>query len=466
MNDQQHSLYLDHQKEDSYASFSPTFSASSYQESDPSISGSVQSFFLGSGSMSTSLLQHQNYYSPPHSHAPSPPPFFGRDLAASPHSDPATPSSLDNSLLVQQQKTPFNAGGLSFEELFKVFYTNDGSTPGLQQQQQQPQPSPVPTFSQPLPCGPSVSNDYTGRPTANSFSEEGRNGHSGDDAGQRNNSSPPTPSPSASASSPLQSRKASNNNNNKNIKCTNCGTTTTPLWRRNPEGQPLCNACGLFLKLHGVVRPLSLKTDVIKKRNRTSASGAGGAKTKSKLASQSSSMPDKGHRRSTGTLNIAPNTIPRPTVSQPVNNKRQKRAASCTTSPPPPPLLSAPFPDPNTAFMTSAFPLPPVQQSPHPLSTSTSPLASLLPTPPPPPTFQSADATHNNLLPILEAIGLQLNSLPAEILPLIASAAQYHAMNKQRQQQQQQHQMAALLHHLFQQQPQAPPQQQQSASNP
>ncbi|CAL1707114.1 unnamed protein product [Somion occarium] len=48
--------------------------------------------------------------------------------------------------------------------------------------------------------------------------------------------------------------------------CTNCGTTNTPLWRRDPEGQPLCNACGLFFKLHGVVRPLSLKTDVIKKR--------------------------------------------------------------------------------------------------------------------------------------------------------------------------------------------------------
>lgn len=52
--------------------------------------------------------------------------------------------------------------------------------------------------------------------------------------------------------------------------CTNCFTQTTPLWRRNPDGQPLCNACGLFLKLHGVVRPLSLKTDVIKKRNRGS----------------------------------------------------------------------------------------------------------------------------------------------------------------------------------------------------
>lgn len=63
--------------------------------------------------------------------------------------------------------------------------------------------------------------------------------------------------------------------------CTNCRTQTTPLWRRNPEGQPLCNACGLFLKLHGVVRPLSLKTDIIKKRKRSavaltsSVSGSG-----------------------------------------------------------------------------------------------------------------------------------------------------------------------------------------------
>ncbi|KAL2758559.1 hypothetical protein ACRALDRAFT_2100768, partial [Sodiomyces alcalophilus JCM 7366] len=66
--------------------------------------------------------------------------------------------------------------------------------------------------------------------------------------------------------------------------CTNCFTQTTPLWRRNPEGQPLCNACGLFLKLHGVVRPLSLKTDVIKKRNRGSGNslpiGGTGARSK------------------------------------------------------------------------------------------------------------------------------------------------------------------------------------------
>ncbi|CAO3598548.1 unnamed protein product [Absidia cylindrospora] len=52
-------------------------------------------------------------------------------------------------------------------------------------------------------------------------------------------------------------------------RCTRCDTQNTPLWRRNMEGLPLCNACGLFLKLHGTARPLSLKTDVIKKRNRS-----------------------------------------------------------------------------------------------------------------------------------------------------------------------------------------------------
>ncbi|KAI8814832.1 hypothetical protein BJ742DRAFT_668071, partial [Cladochytrium replicatum] len=50
--------------------------------------------------------------------------------------------------------------------------------------------------------------------------------------------------------------------------CSNCGTTNTPLWRRNVSGEPLCNACGLFYKLHGVMRPVSMKNEVIRRRNR------------------------------------------------------------------------------------------------------------------------------------------------------------------------------------------------------
>ncbi|KAI9304892.1 hypothetical protein BJ944DRAFT_162747, partial [Cunninghamella echinulata] len=52
--------------------------------------------------------------------------------------------------------------------------------------------------------------------------------------------------------------------------CTNCGTTTTPLWRRDKfNGLPLCNACGLYAKLHQGTRPISMKTNVIRRRQRS-----------------------------------------------------------------------------------------------------------------------------------------------------------------------------------------------------
>ncbi|KAL0084711.1 hypothetical protein F4703DRAFT_1855661 [Phycomyces blakesleeanus] len=91
-----------------------------------------------------------------------------------------------------------------------------------------------------------------------------------------NNNSSSSSSSSSSSNSSISSTSSNSNTTPLpsgplgEVKCTNCETTNTPLWRRNPKGDPLCNACGLFLKLHGTVRPLSLKTDVIKKRNRIS----------------------------------------------------------------------------------------------------------------------------------------------------------------------------------------------------
>ncbi|KTG39658.1 hypothetical protein cypCar_00023143 [Cyprinus carpio] len=50
--------------------------------------------------------------------------------------------------------------------------------------------------------------------------------------------------------------------------CTNCHTSTTTLWRRNAEGEPVCNACGLYMKLHGIPRPLAMKKESIQTRKR------------------------------------------------------------------------------------------------------------------------------------------------------------------------------------------------------
>ncbi|XP_063696699.1 uncharacterized protein LOC134827795 isoform X2 [Culicoides brevitarsis] len=56
--------------------------------------------------------------------------------------------------------------------------------------------------------------------------------------------------------------------NRSNVTCANCSTNATTLWRRNNNGEPVCNACGLYFKLHGTLRPHSMKKDGIQTRKR------------------------------------------------------------------------------------------------------------------------------------------------------------------------------------------------------
>ncbi|XP_047542126.1 uncharacterized protein LOC125074733 isoform X3 [Vanessa atalanta] len=82
---------------------------------------------------------------------------------------------------------------------------------------------------------------------------------------------------------PLKGQKAkpqqalpTNGNRRVGVTCANCRTSNTTLWRRNNNGEPVCNACGLYYKLHNVNRPLSMKKDGIQTRKRKPKSMGGG----------------------------------------------------------------------------------------------------------------------------------------------------------------------------------------------
>ncbi|CAL1293556.1 unnamed protein product [Larinioides sclopetarius] len=74
--------------------------------------------------------------------------------------------------------------------------------------------------------------------------------------------------------------------------CSNCSTTDTTLWRRNTQGEPVCNACGLYYKLHQVNRPISMRKDSIQTRKRKPKSSGSSAKGKSSSANSSNGRND------------------------------------------------------------------------------------------------------------------------------------------------------------------------------
>ncbi|EGN92304.1 hypothetical protein SERLA73DRAFT_65990, partial [Serpula lacrymans var. lacrymans S7.3] len=86
--------------------------------------------------------------------------------------------------------------------------------------------------------------------------------------------------------------------------CYNCHTTATPLWRKDDEGKTVCNACGLYYKLHGSARPISMKSDVIRKRSRHDARRVGPGTSETPSASPGAS------RRASPTVEPSPTLAP------------------------------------------------------------------------------------------------------------------------------------------------------------
>ncbi|XP_050438828.1 uncharacterized protein LOC126844581 [Adelges cooleyi] len=71
----------------------------------------------------------------------------------------------------------------------------------------------------------------------------------------------------ASPNIPIIPRKRISRESSVQRMCSNCGTTCSTIWRRLKE-DPVCNACGLYYKLHGKIRPPAMRRDTIHTRQR------------------------------------------------------------------------------------------------------------------------------------------------------------------------------------------------------
>lgn len=109
--------------------------------------------------------------------------------------------------------------------------------------------------------------------------------------------------------------------------CSNCSTTNTTLWRRNNNGEPVCNACGLYFKLHGVNRPLTMKKEgpiqTRKRKPKSTSSASSSSQQQQQTASRYSNSPSV----SLGTSPVMKTHQPSAYVSTVITNYADHHAA-------------------------------------------------------------------------------------------------------------------------------------------
>ncbi|XP_024915312.1 transcription factor GATA-5 [Cynoglossus semilaevis] len=113
--------------------------------------------------------------------------------------------------------------------------------------------------------------------------------------------------------------------------CTNCHTSTTTLWRRNAEGEPVCNACGLYMKLHGVPRPLAMKKESIQTRKRKPKMAKNKTSTGGSTVSDPNSTSSLSVSEHASTIKSEPNMAPSPYAGQTVTPASQTATQLAST---------------------------------------------------------------------------------------------------------------------------------------
>ncbi|KAJ3353215.1 putative electron transfer flavoprotein subunit [Entophlyctis luteolus] len=62
--------------------------------------------------------------------------------------------------------------------------------------------------------------------------------------------------------------------------CKNCRTNCTPMWRRDLDGGRVCNACGVYYRMHGVHRVVTVANTMVVRRQSKGSRKKGGGKRK------------------------------------------------------------------------------------------------------------------------------------------------------------------------------------------